>query len=57
MCQGREDDNIETMQKRLKVFSDYSVPAMKYYESMGKVHKVLPLPSTSPHLIKYLTEW
>ena len=45
MCQGREDDNIETMQMRLKVFSDYSVPAMKYYESMGKVHKVLPLPS------------
>ena len=33
------------MQKRLKVFSDYSVPAMKYYESMGKVHKVLALPS------------
>jgi len=38
--QGRVDDNKETMQKRLKVFVDFSVPVVKYYESMGKVHKV-----------------
>ncbi|KAG0556455.1 hypothetical protein KC19_11G054900 [Ceratodon purpureus] len=38
--QGRVDDNKETMQKRLKVFIDFSVPVVKYYESMGKVHKV-----------------
>ncbi|XP_024359996.1 UMP-CMP kinase 3 isoform X3 [Physcomitrium patens] len=38
--QGRSDDNKETMQKRLKVFVDYSVPVVKYYENMGKVHKV-----------------
>lgn len=34
------DDNKETMQKRLKVFVDSSVPVVKYYESIGKVHKV-----------------
>lgn len=38
--QGREDDNKETMQKRLKVFADYSVPVVKYYEATGKVRKV-----------------
>jgi adenylate kinase family enzyme len=33
------------MQKRLKVFVDVSVPVVKYYESMGKVHKVSFLPT------------
>jgi len=37
------DDNKETMQKRLKIFVDFSVPVVKYYESMGKVHKVSSL--------------
>jgi UMP-CMP kinase len=38
--QGRVDDNIETLKKRLKVFVESSLPVVKYYDVMGKVHKV-----------------
>jgi hypothetical protein len=38
--QGRVDDNIETLKKRLKVFVESSLPVVKYYDAMGKVHKV-----------------
>jgi len=34
------DDNIETLKKRLKVFVESSLPVVKYYDAMGKVHKV-----------------
>lgn len=40
MIQGREDDNIETIRKRFKVFLDSSLPVVEYYESIGKVQKV-----------------
>ncbi|KAF9668658.1 hypothetical protein SADUNF_Sadunf14G0026600 [Salix dunnii] len=38
--QGREDDNIETIRKRLKVYLESSLPVVKYYDSKGKVQKV-----------------
>ncbi|KAB5526806.1 hypothetical protein DKX38_020653 [Salix brachista] len=38
--QGREDDNIETIRKRFKVFLESSLPVVKYYDSKGKVQKV-----------------
>ncbi|GAA0155897.1 hypothetical protein Leryth_000088 [Lithospermum erythrorhizon] len=38
--QGREDDNIETIRKRFKVFLDSSLPVIEYYNSKGKVHKI-----------------
>ncbi|XP_050234790.1 UMP-CMP kinase 3-like [Mercurialis annua] len=38
--QGREDDNIETIRKRFKVFLEFSIPVVKYYESKGKVRKI-----------------
>lgn len=38
--QGRDDDNIETIRKRFKVFLQSSLPVVQYYESIGKVHKV-----------------
>ncbi|XP_060207538.1 UMP-CMP kinase 3-like isoform X1 [Lycium barbarum] len=38
--EGREDDNIETIRKRFKVFMESTVPAVEYYESKGKVRKV-----------------
>ncbi|CAM8913441.1 unnamed protein product [Rhodiola kirilowii] len=38
--QGREDDNIETIRKRFKVFLDSSLPVIQYYESKGKVRKI-----------------
>ncbi|KAL9348690.1 hypothetical protein Peur_060056 [Populus x canadensis] len=38
--QGREDDNIETIRKRFKVFLESSLPVVEYYDSKGKVQKV-----------------
>ncbi|GJN38313.1 hypothetical protein PR202_gb27343 [Eleusine coracana subsp. coracana] len=39
--QGRVDDNIETIKKRLKVFESLNIPVVDYYSSKGKVHKVI----------------
>uniref|UniRef100_A0A0E0HMD4 adenylate kinase n=1 Tax=Oryza nivara TaxID=4536 RepID=A0A0E0HMD4_ORYNI len=38
--QGRSDDNIETIRKRLKVFVESSLPVIEYYESKGMVKKI-----------------
>ncbi|GMN61996.1 hypothetical protein TIFTF001_031085 [Ficus carica] len=38
--QGREDDNIETIRKRFKVFLESSLPVVEYYDSKGKVRKI-----------------
>ncbi|KAI4353090.1 hypothetical protein L6164_002064 [Bauhinia variegata] len=38
--QGREDDNIETIRKRFKVFMDSSLPVINYYDAKGKVRKI-----------------
>lgn len=38
--EGREDDNIETIRKRLQVFMESTLPAIEYYESKGKIRKV-----------------
>jgi len=38
--QGREDDNIETVKKRFKVFVDSTLPVVAYYESKGKLRKI-----------------
>lgn len=38
--EGREDDNIETIRKRLKVFVESTLPTIEYYESKGKIRKV-----------------
>lgn len=38
--QGREDDNIETIRKRFKVFMESSLPVIEYYKSKGKVRKI-----------------
>nr|CAD1827178.1 unnamed protein product [Ananas comosus var. bracteatus] len=40
--QGRDDDNIETIRKRFKVFVESSLPVVEYYESKGKVKKPIP---------------
>ncbi|CAI0546425.1 unnamed protein product, partial [Linum tenue] len=37
---GREDDNIETIRKRFKVFLDSSLPVIEYYAAKGKVKKI-----------------
>ncbi|KAL6650207.1 hypothetical protein ACP70R_009132 [Stipagrostis hirtigluma subsp. patula] len=38
--QGRVDDNIETIKKRLEVFESLNIPVVDYYSSRGKVHKI-----------------
>ncbi|XP_020082601.1 UMP-CMP kinase 3-like isoform X1 [Ananas comosus] len=38
--QGRVDDNIETISKRLRVYFDSTLPVIDYYSSRGKVHKI-----------------
>ncbi|MED6204408.1 UMP-CMP kinase 3 [Stylosanthes scabra] len=38
--QGREDDNIETIRKRFKVFLESSLPVINYYDAKGKVRKI-----------------
>lgn len=38
--QGREDDNIETIRKRFKVYMESSLPVIHYYNNLGKVRKI-----------------
>ncbi|KDP31410.1 hypothetical protein JCGZ_11786 [Jatropha curcas] len=38
--QGRVDDNIDTIQKRLKVYFQSTLPVINYYSSKGKVQKI-----------------
>lgn len=38
--QGRVDDNIDTIKKRLKVFFDCTLPVVDYYSSKGKIRKM-----------------
>ncbi|KAG9445686.1 hypothetical protein H6P81_011814 [Aristolochia fimbriata] len=38
--QGRVDDNIETIKKRLTVFQELNLPVVNYYAEKGKLHKV-----------------
>ncbi|XP_017984078.1 PREDICTED: UMP-CMP kinase 3 isoform X1 [Theobroma cacao] len=38
--QGREDDNIETIRKRFKVFEESSLPVIEYYKARGKVREI-----------------
>ena len=38
--QGREDDNIETIRKRFKVFEESSLPVIEYYKAKGKVREI-----------------
>ncbi|XP_038709202.1 UMP-CMP kinase 3-like isoform X1 [Tripterygium wilfordii] len=38
--QGREDDNVETIRKRFKVFLESSLPVIEYYDAKGKVRKI-----------------
>lgn len=37
---GRSDDNLETINARLKVYNDQTAPLMEYYKREGKYHGV-----------------
>ena len=38
--QGRADDNLETIENRIKVYADQTSPVMGYYDSRGKYRGV-----------------
>lgn len=38
--QGRDDDNLETIRKRFKLFNEQTLPVIKHYESIAAVQKV-----------------
>jgi adenylate kinase len=38
--QGRADDNLETIQNRIKVYEDQTSPVMGYYDSQDKYHGI-----------------
>ncbi|KAI3719365.1 hypothetical protein L6452_20262 [Arctium lappa] len=38
--QGREDDNIDTIRKRFRVYMESSLPVIEYYKSKEKVRKI-----------------
>lgn len=38
---SREDDNVDTMKKRLEVYRQSSLPVIEYYNSRGMVRKVV----------------
>ncbi|XP_004506608.1 UMP-CMP kinase-like isoform X2 [Cicer arietinum] len=38
--QGRIDDNIDTIKKRLKVFESLNLPVIDYYAKKGKLHRI-----------------
>ncbi|XP_022731342.1 UMP-CMP kinase isoform X4 [Durio zibethinus] len=38
--QGRVDDNLETIRKRLKVFEALNLPVINYYSQRGKLYKI-----------------
>ncbi|KAK3034553.1 hypothetical protein RJ639_033799 [Escallonia herrerae] len=42
--QGRVDDNYQTIQRRLQVYTDSTLPVIEYYDSIGKVQKASPPP-------------
>jgi len=37
---GRDDDNAETIKKRIQQFFDQSMPVVDYYKRFGKVRKI-----------------
>jgi adenylate kinase len=38
--QGRSDDNLETIENRIKVYDDQTKPVMNYYDKQGKARYV-----------------
>ena len=38
--EGRSDDNLESIQQRLKVFHDQTAPLVAYYEKQGVVRRI-----------------
>ncbi|KAF3772894.1 Tubulin-folding cofactor D [Nymphaea thermarum] len=52
--QGRIDDNIETIEKRLKVFNKLNFPVINYYDAKGKLRKMAKYQEQGQLLEPYL---
>lgn len=37
---GRSDDNLESLRKRFKTYENDTMPIIKYYEQLNKVHRI-----------------
>ena len=37
---GRDDDNVESIKKRFKVFEDTSMPVVNLFEKQGRVERI-----------------
>lgn len=58
VMKGREDDNIETIKKRFKVFVESTLPVVRYYESKGKLRKVrILIPPPHDHLLSHFVPY
>lgn len=53
---GRVDDNINTIQKRLKVYFECTLPVINYYSAKGKVRKVTIF-STKLLIVTFHGKW
>ena len=57
---GRADDNLETIRKRFKTYTDQTTPFLDYYqEKVGGVHKIdgeLPIKEVSKKITDVLLE-
>lgn len=42
---GRIDDNVESIRKRFKIFTETSFPVIQHYEKLGKVYKISAIDS------------
>jgi adenylate kinase family enzyme len=40
ICSGREDDNIDTIKKKLQIFEESNYPVIQYYEDISKCRKL-----------------
>jgi adenylate kinase family enzyme len=56
--QGRIDDNITTMKKRLKIFNALNRPVIDYYKNKGKLYTVSSLQTfMTSSWFTYLVFW
>lgn len=56
MLQGRVDDNITTMRKRLKIFEALNRPVIEYYKNKGKLYTVSSFLTSSPFHLRQVGE-
>ena len=57
--QGRSDDNLETIENRIRVYEEQTTPVMNYYEQQGKARKINGIGSIEEifiHIVNVMNE-